>query len=570
MRLFATGLFVRAARSARLNASLRCPKAAPLSPSITRWSSSQAVERREDETHNTGSAYPTQTELRQYQNDNKPQTGSGTDTRQAFKEVFTGESQRNEIISREGLSRAFVEGESYVFDETSNLSPSIWNYIGRRLYMLPNHPICITRKLIESVFKGPTFKNHIASNPVVTTEANFDVLGFPKDHPGRSRTDTYYVNSSHVLRTHTSAHQLAAFQHMSKHNEKGYTICADVYRRDSIDHSHFPVFHQMEGARLWKFDSHVQTGEEQSDRTQQVYADLAQLPKLDLDRVEMPVETDPVRNPLQPEHNQEEVSAMVRHLMSSLEGLVHKVFNAAREGGIAGLDPNEKLKVRWVEAYFPFTSPSFELEVFWQGDWLELLGCGIVKQNILNNAGLHDRAGWAWGIGIERLAMLLFGIPDIRLFWSQDARFLNQFRAGQIKKFESFSKFPACYKDVAFWIDASPAAASPLTTEPANTSSTTGVAAAAGGDATKASPTEVQPAAFHENDVMEIVRDVAGSLAEDVKLVDEFVHPTKGRKSLCYRINYRSLERTLTNEEINRLHGDVCDRLVRELRIELR
>jgi phenylalanyl-tRNA synthetase alpha chain len=81
---------------------------------------------------------------------------------------------------------------------------------------------------------------------------------------------------------------------------------------------------------------------------------------------------------------------------------------------------------------------------------------------------------------------------------------------------------------------------------------------------------ESQPAAFHENDVMEIVRDTAGNLAEDVKLVDEFVHPTSGRRSLCYRIVYRSLERTLTNEEVNNIHGEVVARLASELDVELR
>ncbi|OOF99425.1 hypothetical protein ASPCADRAFT_41141, partial [Aspergillus carbonarius ITEM 5010] len=203
----------------------------------------------------------------------------------------------------------------------------------------------------------------------------------------------------------------------------------------------------------------------------------------------------------------------------------------------------EPLKVRWVEAYFPFTSPSWELEVFWQGDWLEVLGCGVIKQELLNNSDVPNRVGWAFGIGLERIAMLLFNIPDIRLFWSRDERFLSQFRAGEITRFEPFSKHPACYKDVAFWLPS---------------------ASASGGSAAGGA------APVHENDIMEIVRGEAGDLVEDVRLIDEFTHPKTHRKSLCYRINYRSLERTLTNEKTNNLHNRVRQKLVNLLGVELR
>src|SRR5690606_8645557 len=109
----------------------------------------------------------------------------------------------------------------------------------------------------ESQFAGPEYGNYAETQPIVSTAQNFDVLGFPADHPGRNRTDTYYVNKSTVLRTHTSAHQHSYFQRMNlneqtKPGEEGYTVIADVYRRDEVDRSHYPVFHQMEGARLWK------------------------------------------------------------------------------------------------------------------------------------------------------------------------------------------------------------------------------------------------------------------------------------------------------------------------------
>lgn len=196
------------------------------------------------------------------------------------------------------------------------------------------------------------------------------------------------------------------------------------------------------------------------------------------------------------------------------------------------------MKVRWVEAYFPFTSPSWELEVWWQNEWLEVLGCGVVLQKLLHGADVSSQVGWAFGIGLERIAMLLFNIPDIRLFWSQDLRFLSQFAEGKaIKRFAPFSRYPECYKDVSFWL---------------------------------ASPNSHRGTTFHENDLMEIVRTAAGDLVEDVRLADEFIHPKTKRESKCYRINYRSLERTLTNDEVNDLHTAISTRICEQLGVEIR
>ena len=86
-------------------------------------------------------------------------------------------------------------------------------------------------------------------------------------------------------------------------------------------------------------------------------------------------------------------------------------------------DPN--LKMRWSNDYFPFTEPSFELEIFFNNSWIEVLGCGMIHKDVIKmgNKSSKEVIGWASGIGIERLAMLLFKIPDIRIFWSQDSRF---------------------------------------------------------------------------------------------------------------------------------------------------
>ncbi|MCJ1280820.1 hypothetical protein MMC26_000137 [Xylographa opegraphella] len=444
-----------------------------------------------------------------------------------------------------GVSLLSIDGHNYQTDSWTNVPPNIISAIPRRLHLQPSHPIAQTRELIESRFPAPIFKHYNNFSPVVTVAQNFDSLGFPADHPGRSRTDTYYVNKDTCLRTHTSAHEADIFR---ADESVGYTISADVYRRDAIDRSHYPVFHQMEGARLW--DRQEVSG---GDIAKAVWADVERLPKHDL-KVEDPNPTiHEERNPLQRDfHRAEEVEAIAAHLKRSLEDVVVEIFSHAKAAALASGNgkaeaADEPLRVRWIEAYFPWTSPSWELEVFWQGDWLELLGCGIVKQDLLHNSGVPTKLGWAWGIGLDRVAMLLHAIPDIRLFWSQDERFLSQFSTAKpIARFVPFSKYPACYKDVAFWLR-----------------SFSSSSAAGGGLRSNAQD-------FHENDVMEIVRGVAGDLVEDVKLFDQFTHPRSGRRSLCYRINYRSLERTLTNAEVNGLHDDVRAELVRKMGVELR
>lgn len=138
---------------------------------------------------------------------------------------------------------------------------------------------------------------------MVSTEDCFDAMLVPKDHVSRKVTDTYYVNENTVLRAHTSAHEVPTM----KQGIKAFLVTGDVYRRDEIDASHYPVFHQMEGARI--------------------FSDLPE---------DMPRE--------------EKVAIVQEELKKTLEGLVATLFG--------------KVEMRWVEAYFPFTDPSLELEIF--------------------------------------------------------------------------------------------------------------------------------------------------------------------------------------------------------------
>ncbi|KKA29422.1 hypothetical protein TD95_005253 [Thielaviopsis punctulata] len=436
-----------------------------------------------------------------------------------------------------------IGGKPFVPDAWFNVPDTVAAAASRCLHLQKDHPVAITRQIIEAHFPAPTYRAHNTFHPVVSTAQNFDSLGFPETHPGRSRTDTYYINSTTLLRTHTSAHQAELFAQAAS---PGFLISADVYRRDAVDRSHYPVFHQMEGARMWDRKS-LAPGETLAAR---IWKDVAALPEHGI-KVEDASPKPHEGNPLQPEHAADEAEAVAAHLKRSLELMVVDVFtrarNAARKADPKSAD--EPLQMRWVESYFPFTSPSWELEVYYDGDWLEVLGSGVVKHSIVANAGVPDQIGWAFGIGLERIAMLLFQIPDIRLFWSQDRRFLDQFTGvsdnlAALPRFVPFSKHPECYKDVSFWVPAGARVA-----------------------------TEDKPAAdalFHENDVMELVRTVAGDVVEDVRLVDEFVHPKTQRLSLCYRINYRSFERTLTNTETNELHAAVSQELVNKFGVTIR
>ncbi|KAK4548033.1 hypothetical protein LTR36_010753 [Oleoguttula mirabilis] len=451
--------------------------------------------------------------------------------------------------------------EKYPTDSWTNVPPTILAQYGRRLHVQPNHPLSITRKLIESRFPG--FRNHNDLPGIVTVHQNFDSLGFTADHPGRSRNDTYYINKDTLLRTHTSAHEVDVFK---ANTSNGYTISADVYRRDAVDRSHYPIFHQMEGALTWD-RSDFKTRQACVD---QITTDFEKLPKHDLVVEDPNPSFHAERNPLQEKHHTpEEAEIIGAHLKRSLEDMVVTIFTEADKAlaaaGQGSQAEQEPLKVRWVEAFFPHTSPSWELEVWWRGDWLEVLGCGVIDQPLLVRADVPDRIGWAFGIGLERIAMLLFGIPDIRLFWSKDARFLSQFDEGKpIRRFQAFSKHPAAPRDVSFWLPKSNAPV--VANTPAAASS---APSPAGGQQTEPSLDGAAPV-FHENDLMEIARNTAGDDVEDVKLIDDFVHPKTGRRSLCYRITYRSLEKTLTTEEANALHERISQELVSDFGVQLR
>ena len=350
----------------------------------------------------------------------------------------------------------------------SNTPPHIAGKIGRNLHLQPGHPLHTIQHKISEYFDAEGFDHYTDLSPIVSTHHNFDALLIPPDHVSRSKSDTYYLRDDTCLRTHTSAHQSTLLT-----QSKRFLCTGDVYRRDDIDASHYPIFHQMEGVKV--FEEAL---------------------------------------------NEDEV---LEDLQKTLEGLTHHLFG--------------QVECRWVDAYFPFTHPSRELEIYYQDEWLEVLGCGVVQPQILKNAGINpnETPAWAFGLGLERLAMVLFDIPDIRLFWSSDPRFISQFEEEKVSKFVPYSKYPPCYKDISFWI-----------------------------------LEQNDKPAFHPNDLNELVRGIAGDLVESVELVDQFVHPKTQQESQCYRISYRSMDRNLTNAEIDELQEQVRTSVQETCAVELR
>ena len=137
-----------------------------------------------------------------------------------------------------------------------------------------------------------------------------------------------------------------------------------------------------------------------------------------------------------------------------------------------------------MDSYFPFTQPSWELEILYQGNWLEVLGSGIMRNEILEESGVTNTIGWAFGVGLERLTMVLYDVPDIRLFWSKDSGFLNQFKEhefGKQIKYKAVSQYPQCANDLSFWL-----------------------------------PEQISIDQFSSNDFYDLVRDVAGDIVEQV------------------------------------------------------
>jgi len=226
------------------------------------------------------------------------------------------------------------------------------------------HPVTMAMERAIGIFAKLGFD--VATGPEVETDHyNFESLNFPPHHPARAMHDTFYFGDGRLLRTHTSPVQIRVMEN----SDPPYRIIAPgkVFRSDS-DQTHTPMFHQVEGLLVGRGVS-----------------------------------------------------------MADLKGVLHTFVNAFFE---------RSLSVRFRPSYFPFTEPSAEVDIGWEkGDgsepgWLEILGCGMVHPNVLRGCDVdpEEFTGYAFGMGVERLAMLRYGVGDLRQFFENDLQFLEQFR----------------------------------------------------------------------------------------------------------------------------------------------
>lgn len=240
---------------------------------------------------------------------------------------------------------------------------------GRRTSRGTKHPVTQVMEEVGEIFYGLGFD--IEEGPEVELDYyNFEALNLPKDHPARDMQDTFYVNDEVLLRTHTSPVQIRVME--KKKPPLRVIAPGTVYRRDS-DITHTPMFHQVEGFMVDK-------------------------------------------------------NVTFSNLKGVLTLFLHKLFG-------------EKTGIRFRPSFFPFTEPSAEIDIacvicggkgcrVCKGSgWLEILGAGMIHPEVFRAVGYstEEYTGFAFGLGIERIAMLKFGIDDLRLFFENDLKFLRQF-----------------------------------------------------------------------------------------------------------------------------------------------
>ena len=344
----------------------------------------------------------------------------------------------------------------------------------KRLLALPD----LTKKegspikiLADKVMNLPRFANFdvIDLPRIVTVKDEFDLLNSPKDHPSRKETDTFYIDEENHLRTQM-------------------TVMWPYYLR------HEGIIEKLEKeGELSLMASGIVFRKDEIDRKH--FPAFHQIDFLYICKKDKKIITT---------KDLEEVQA----------DAVKSIF--------------DNIEFRFLEDTFPFTDPSIQIEINWQGQWMEITGAGLVHKQVLKNLNVDPEIynGWAFAFGIERLAMIKMEIPDIRIFWSEDPRITSQFKDIN-SKYKEVSKYPSVIRDISFVIDKS----------------------------------------INLNNYYELVRDEGKNLIEQVELVDQYENEEKwpGKKSYTFRIVYRSLEKTLTNEEVNIIHDKITDKTKKDL-----
>jgi phenylalanyl-tRNA synthetase alpha chain len=229
------------------------------------------------------------------------------------------------------------------------------------------HPVTRTLERIETLFHSIGYA--VAEGPEIESDFyNFTALNIPEDHPARAMHDTFYIDEQHVLRTHTSPIQIRFMQaHVEKHKHQ-LTM---------------PDIRIIAPGRVYRVDS------------------------------------DATHSPMF--HQVEGLWIGERVSFADLKGVIADFLQNYFE--------TSDMQVRFRPSFFPFTEPSAEMDMSWKGGWLEIGGCGMVHPNVLKHVGIDSEKylGFAFGMGVERLAMLRYGVNDLRLFFENDLQFLKQF-----------------------------------------------------------------------------------------------------------------------------------------------
>ena len=226
------------------------------------------------------------------------------------------------------------------------------------------HPVTLTLKRVEALFHSIGFE--VATGPEIETDFyNFTALNIPEDHPARAMHDTFYIDDAHVLRTHTSPVQVRYMENALKTNKT-------------------PPLKIIAPGRVYRGDSDA-THSPMFHQVEGLWVD-------------------------------EDIS------FANLKGVVQDFLQKFFE--------RDDLTVRFRPSFFPFTEPSAEMDMSWNGGWLEIGGCGMVHPEVFKHVNIDSEKyrGFAFGLGIERLTMLRYGVNDLRHFFNNDLRFLSQFR----------------------------------------------------------------------------------------------------------------------------------------------
>ncbi len=226
------------------------------------------------------------------------------------------------------------------------------------------HPVTLTLKRVEQLFHSIGFE--VATGPEIETDFyNFTALNIPEDHPARAMHDTFYIDEANVLRTHTSPVQARYMENALKNNQT-------------------PPFKIIAPGRVYRVDSDA-THSPMFHQVEGLWVD-------------------------------EDIS------FANLKGVVQDFLQKFFE--------RDDLTVRFRPSFFPFTEPSAEMDMSWNGGWLEIGGCGMVHPEVFKHVNIDSEKyrGFAFGLGIERLTMLRYGVNDLRHFFNNDLRFLSQFK----------------------------------------------------------------------------------------------------------------------------------------------